>query len=375
MDIMKLLKAWQAVQKADPNKTFKDFVEDYTDDEHGIPGEAELVTGKPQASSGEGAVRMTREYSDPAPQGGMTQEYIAISRMIDKAMRSIEGMGKSLTAHDTILASILAHIAKGEPTAGDAESLLAKATSEMKKARKIIIKSELDEDEDEEEREENLSRAEKALNTAKSILLKAEDDDEEEDEEEAEKCRATHKSLVKQVKALREAAKAKKAASNQASHEDPETGNQADEAAAKSLEAAVTAVLTKLGITKSDPAPAQTTPPAPASTDSVTKADLAAALQPVQATVKDVMEAILGRSVNGAAPALQKSDAQAIMKARIARVQDAIDGEELNDLDAARASTILSHLSAAQEGKYDMNIVMSEIDKASYAVSSLFKAA
>lgn len=376
------MKAFMRSAKAVPETEFENYLEDYTDDEHRVPDGEQIPFGPTQAASGEGAVRMIREYSDPAKQQAITEEYIRFNRHIDKRLGAV---GKALTEQGKTLAAITTYLSKGATDEGEATggSLIEKAQTSLKKARKIIGKSEVDEDEDKDERAENLERAEKALSVAKAAILKAEDEDE--DEEEVEKARSLLKSLTKRVKDLHAAIKAAEG-HNQAPKEDPETGNQ-DAAAAKSLEAAVAAALEKLGVVKAetevekvqrekDEAAKAEAAKAAATGDAVGKAALQAALEPINMSLKSVLEVLAGQSKGLAVPpSLQKSDLNALVKARMDKVQEALDNEELSELDSQRALNIVSHLRAAQEGKMDMSVALGEIAKSSGAVQSLFSVA
>ncbi len=380
------MKAFMRSAKAVPETEFENFVEDYTDDEHRVPGGEQIPFGPAQAASGEGAVRMIREYSDPAKQQAITEEYIRFNRHIDKRLGAV---GKALTEQGKTLAAITTYLSKGATDEGEGtgDTLIEKAQTSLKKARKIIGKSEVDEDEDKDERAENLERAEKALSVAKAAILKAEDEDE--DEEEVEKARSLLKSLTKRVKDLHASIKAAEG-HNQAPKEDPETGNQ-DAAAAKALETAIAATLEKLGVVKAETevekaqrekdevakAEAAAKAAAAATTgDAVGKAALQAALEPINMSLKSLFEVLAGQSKGLAVPpSLQKSDLNALVKARMDKVQDALDNEELSELDSQRALNIVSHLRAAQEGKMDMSVALGEIAKSSGAVQSLFSVA
>lgn len=353
--------------KAVPESQFEDFVKDYTDDEHAVPTKEEIQTGSPQAASGGGAAAMVAQYSNPAPQQGITEEYIRFNR-------TLEGIGKAVATQGKVLAALTAYVKSTEtaPATSD-ESLVAKADLSLTKARKILIKAEMDDDEENDEKEESVTRAEKALSVAKTAILKAEE--EGEDDEKVEKARDLYKSLVRRTKDLRTTIKAKgKDAGNQADHADPATGNQDDAAAkaretqaaetAKAIEAAVQAALEKHGIGKA-------AEPAAVPGDGVSKAELTAALQPHTMALREMMEVIAGQSKN-IPPNLQKADMKALVKARVDKVREALDNGGLGEMDEMRATNILGHLHAAQEGKLDMNVVLGEIAKSSYSVQELF---
>ena len=93
-------------------------------------------------------------------------------------------------------------------------------------------------------------------------------------------------------------------------------------------------------------------------------------------SLKSLFEVLAGQSKGLAVPpSLQKSDLNALVKARMDKVQEALDNEELSELDSQRALNIVSHLRAAQEGKMDMSVALGEIAKSSGAVQSLFSVA
>jgi hypothetical protein len=363
----KFMKAFMVSAKAVPESEIDKFVEDYTDDEHRIPTEEEIKFGPTEASSGEGAVRMTKEYSNPAPQQAITEEYIEFNRMIDKRVASI---GKAVEQQGKILAGVVSFMQKAvstdqDDTGDEAEenaALTTKAVVSMKKARKSILKAEMDdEDEGNEEREEEVIRAEKALAVAKKAIEKAEEDDEE--EEGIEKALETFKSLTKRVKSLRKAIpNDKDDKGNQDDKIDPESGNQKD-GSAKSMKDMIKETLTEMGLSKA----AEAAPVADTS-------DVNKSLSIINMNLAQLFDAVAGKSQAAGAPVFQKSDAQAILKSKMDSVQSAIDNEELNDTECARAETLLSHMRAAQDGVLDHGTVVAEIAKAGSNIQRLFAA-
>lgn len=371
----KFMKAFMVSAKAVPEDEIDKFVEDYTDDEHKIPSKEEIKFGPTEASSGEGVVRMIGDYSNPAPQQAITEEYIRFNRMIDNRL---EAVGKAVEQQGKILAGVVAYMQKGisdvnedDPDAEDEENaaMTAKAESSLKKARKFIMKAEMDDDDDDdetnEEKEEEVIRAEKALKVAAKALEKAEEEDE--DEDRVEKALAVYKSLRKRVKLLRKSVPNKEDdRGNQGDEMNHESGNQED-GAAKSIEAQVKAALKELGITKAGDDKDD-------KEEKDDKDDVKKSLATLNLNLSQLFDVVAGRSQNGGAPVFQKSDAQAILKSKMQTVQDAIDNEELSELEIARAETLLSHMRAAQEGSLDSSVVAAEIAKASPNIQRLFAA-
>ena len=359
------MKAFMVSAKAVPEDEIDKFVEDYTDDEHRIPTAEEIKLGPTESASGEGAVRMIGEYSNPAPQQAITEEYIRFNRMIDKRLGAV---GKAVEQQGKILAGVVAYMQKAVSSPEDDDgqegnenaALTTKAEVNLKKARKALLKAEMDDDED-EDREEEVIRAEKALAIAAKALEKAEEEDE--DEDRVEKALETFKSLRTRVKALRKALPNKEDdKGNQDDAANPESGNQED-GAAKSVETLVHEALVKLGVAKAE-----------VEATSGTKDDVQKSLHTINMSLNQLFDAVAGRSQTAGAPVFQKSDAQAILKSKMNSVQEAIDNESLSELETARAETLLSHMRAAQDGVLDHGIVVAEIAKAGPNIQRLFAA-
>src|SRR5271170_839053 len=70
---------------------------DLWNDFHGIPTAKETTTGPTMVSSGGGAVHAMKEYSNPAPQVGITKEYEALAghtATYEDVSSLVKGLGK-----------------------------------------------------------------------------------------------------------------------------------------------------------------------------------------------------------------------------------------------------------------------------------------
>src|ERR1700760_4935981 len=111
-DAASLLARWVKVFKAIPDGVVDDL-EDVADmwtepgGEHKNPGRGEIGTGPAQRMSGDGAEQMIREYSDPAPQQGLTQQYADFQRMMADWAKSLNAR---LDQHQKAFAGLVAVI-------------------------------------------------------------------------------------------------------------------------------------------------------------------------------------------------------------------------------------------------------------------------
>lgn len=340
------------------------FVDDHLDDaesRHQVPSKEQVKFGPTEAASGEGVVRMIGDYSNPAPQQAITEEYIEFNRSFDKRLKKIEkavvDISKGHNQMASLVGGIVAAVEKAEAQDDEDAEMREMTEKAVRKAKVALFKAEMDEDDDDNEAvEESVISAEKAVNTAIKALTKAAEDDE--DEENMEKARKVAKALRERLKAI----KAKKDdKGNQNDGEDPKSGNQED-AAAKSMEAAVMAALTKLGITKSDGEPKDK------GAEEVQKS--IDALSNKVSTVSDLLNSLMGKSV-GTAPTFQKAEAKEMLKSRVDALSKAINEESLSDSDTAVAQRILSRIIQVQDGAIDASKLDEELRRAPESVLRL----
>ncbi len=340
------------------------FVDDHLDDaesRHQVPSKEQVKFGPTEAASGEGVVRMIGDYSNPAPQQAITEEYIEFNRSFDKRLKKIEkavvDISKGHNQMASLVGGIVAAVEKAEAQDDEDAEMREMTEKAVRKAKVALFKAEMDEDDDDNEAvEESVISAEKAVNTAIKALTKAAEEDE--DEEKMEKARKVAKALRERLKAI----KAKKDdKGNQNDGEDPKSGNQED-AAAKSMEAAVMAALTKLGITKSDGEPKGN------GAEEVQKS--IDALSNKVSTVSDLLNSLMGKSV-GTAPTFQKAEAKEMLKSRVDALSKAINEESLSDSDTAVAQRILSRIIQVQDGAIDASKLDEELRRAPESVLRL----
>ena len=340
------------------------FVDDHLDDaesRHQVPSKEQVKFGPTEAASGEGVVRMIGDYSNPAPQQAITEEYIEFNRSFDKRLKKIEkavvDISKGHNQMASLVGGIVAAVEKAEAQDDEDAEMREMTEKAVRKAKVALFKAEMDEDDDDNEAvEESVISAEKAVNTAIKALTKAAEDDE--DEENMEKARKVAKALRERLKAI----KAKKDdKGNQNDGEDPKSGNQED-AAAKSMEAAVMAALTKLGITKAEGEPKDK------GAEEVQKS--IDALSNKVSTVSDLLNSLMGKSV-GTAPTFQKAEAKEMLKSRIDALSNAINEESLSDSDTAVAQRILSRIIQVQDGAIDASKLDEELRRAPESVLRL----
>ena len=340
------------------------FVDDHLDDaesRHQVPSKEQVKFGPTEAASGEGVVRMIGDYSNPAPQQAITEEYIEFNRSFDKRLKKIEkavvDISKGHNQMASLVGGIVAAVEKAEEHDDEDKEVREMTEKAVRKAKVALFKAEMDEDDDDNEAvEESVISAEKAVNTAIKALTKAAEEDE--DEEKMEKARKVAKALRERLKAI----KAKKDdKGNQNDGEDPKSGNQED-AAAKSMEAAVMAALTKLGITKSDGEPKDK------GAEEVQKS--IDALSNKVSTVSDLLNSLMGKSV-GTAPTFQKAEAKEMLKSRVDALSKAINEESLSDSDTAVAQRILSRIIQVQDGAIDASKLDEELRRAPESVLRL----
>jgi len=387
-----LVSTWIKIFKNVPAEQLEDLkrVEDIWNEPGGQfsnPTRAEIKTGSPQESSGGGAERMVRQYSDPAPQMGMTEKYAEFSSMLSS-------FGKALQTHDAQITA-LAQMVKGaaeQPAATtksvDTDSALAKAELKLKKARSELRKADMADDEDKEEREEKksfLAEAQAALKSAKRLLTKAEDEERKEDDEDrAEKARADLRQLTKALKKAEdegterekkeedemEKARAAKAAAEKAI---ADAATAKAEAEAATTAAATTTVKAEEKEEKDEAKKAREAAEAEAamkaagtSVDPTVRDQIAL----LNTSVKGLMDVVMAGSKGRPLPAFIKGAAIADLGAK---VDAAIEAGALEDpYEIMKAQTIVTHVRAVQAGHLDAAVVDDEIAKAPTNVRQLF---
>ncbi|MHB8416392.1 MAG: hypothetical protein ACYDB1_13660, partial [Acidiferrobacteraceae bacterium] len=229
---------------------FEDIIEDLwqNGEMHRNPTREEIPSGPAESASGAGGARMVEHYAHPAPQHGVVEQYRAFSRMLFSLKADMDAVKSVL--HDLIKAD------ETPPKEGNA--LIEKAKEYLKKARMLVVKAEMsDDDEDEEDVGDQIEKALRILKSAKMALLKANEDEEEDEkrEDEVEKALDTVRALkrrltkasedyrirIEKAAADKEAAKAAKiaadAAAKAASDAAEKAVKDAAEAAAKAAAA------------------------------------------------------------------------------------------------------------------------------------------
>lgn len=159
-------------------------IEDLWDDPHRVPGADEIKFGPQESASGDGASKMVKEYSSPAPQGGITSEY-------EKFNREMVSMRRNIDSVKSAVGAILSVIKSEAPKDDDEEkdTLVEKANSFVKRAGKMVtravIKGDMaDTGEGDEDADEDFEKARTYLKKASALLVKAEEEDEDEDDVE-----------------------------------------------------------------------------------------------------------------------------------------------------------------------------------------------
>ena len=348
-----------------------------------VPTAQTIIFGPTEASSGAGAARMVEQYSDFAPQGGITALYTEFSRRMAPMRADIDAVKSEIS---TIKNSVFSLVKASEDAAAavaasagiivtkadddddedEKTRMVEKARKTMRKARVLIVKAEdaegedSEEDGEEDEISEDMEKAARLLKGVKEDLTKAEEarkDDEDEDEE-IEKARTMRKALVKRLSAVKKARapavvktkeeekaeeEAKKAAEaaakakdndkgNQDASQNPANGNQ-DDAAAKSSEVSL--------LTKS-----------------------------VSELMDFLMTSASGGRINPA-PVFQKAQQDKVASIAMA-IDEAADNREISDSEAIDAQGIVARLEMIKSGQVDRKSVLDMLAKSSPKVQALF---
>lgn len=345
-----------------------------------VPTAQTIIFGPTEASSGAGAARMVEQYSDFAPQNGITALYTEFSRRMAPMRADIDAVKSEIS---TIKNSVFSLVKASEDAAAAVASattikadddddedektrMVEKARKTMRKARVLIVKAEdaegsedSEEDGEEDEIAEDMEKAARLLKGVKEDLTKAEESrkDDEDEDEEIEKARSMRKALVKRLSAVRKARapavvktkeeeeaeeEAKKAAAeaakgqgndkgNQEASQNPANGNQ-DDAAAKSSEVSM--------LTKS-----------------------------VNELMDFLMNTASGSRINPA-PVFQK--AQDRMASIDLAIDEAADNMEISESEAVDAKGIVTRLEMIKSGQVDRKSVLDMLAKSSPKVQALF---
>ena len=332
-----------------------------TDGLHKNPTRAEVKIGKPQESSGGGAERMVREYSDPAPQMGMVATYEQFSSMLRDFGKALQAESRKSTMMQTaaLVELLTAKAAAPAAKAEQPDSVLAKAELKLKKARTELRKADMADMEDKEEREEAksfLEQAAVALKAAKRFLVKAEDEEAEDDEDRAEKARADYAKLVKALKKA----------------EDESTKREEDEMkeAEKARQVAEAVTAKAEPKEEDDEEKARLVAEAAAKASAPVDTSVRDQLTILQTSVKGLMETVMAGSKGTPMPTFSKG---APIDTIATRVEEAIeDGTLESPLEIMKAQTMITRMRAVQEGKMDAAVFESEVSLAPDNVRQLF---
>ena len=340
------------------------------------PTREEINIGPGEESSGRGAEKMVRDYSNPAPQ------HHGIEQAVERFGAMFEGFGKSMLSQQAAFLKAIQEdnkaikalvvqsiIAKGESEDDEEEDEeesevveinASRAKSKIEEAKKLIkALKKATTDEDKAKIRKALIKALESANFAVT-LCKSEDitkafaavlakadinvvQEEEEDEEEEEEAGKAKSAAVTDDAG---AAKAKKDdQGNQADREDPTNGNQAAAAKAQAAELAKT----QTQIT-----------------------DALKGLATLETSVKGMMDIVMGRTkIAETLPDIAKAKPDAIT-ALIANIHEMQDSGTITPADAAAALDIASQTRHAAAGNLDQAIVKSRLEKSSNTVRTLF---
>ncbi len=311
--------------------------------EHAVPDESKIKTGPSQEASGAGADKMVREYSHPAPQTVAVENYSRMASMFDKMARTM----KSMQDKQDALATVLLEAVKADtkPAALPTDTFIGKAESRLRLAKAALRKADMADEDEKDDKEEAVEKAERYLAAAKRLIAKAESEAEEaDDEDESEKVEKAISEHRKLSKALAKA----KAEMPVAKAEDEKDEKEVEKAAATVVA------------------------PAPVVAETVKSVD-PNRIDILETTIKGLMETVAGKSKHSALPDFMKS-AQAEDFAE--RVETAIDTGVLKEnAEVMKAKDILSRLQAVRSGDYDASRFKDDLDASPENVRNLFKLA
>lgn len=367
----------KAAQKLSASEHVKDHWEEGNTHSHAT--KEEIKIGTAQEASGGGAEKMTKEYSNPAPQHGITLVSEQLGRMLAPINSSMKALAETQVATLGVLKSMVAEKAKKSEDSDEdkdveemheskAKSFLLQAGDLIRKSKRFAAKAEDAKDDGDEEKCKALTaKARTAKREAAVLLGKArlfaaasgnatiksdvsalikksditvvEDEDEDDDEKESDKAKAAAVTDA-DVKA---AAKTDDAG-HQADKKDPANGNQA--AQTKAVD----------------------------TSDSTMKAlqDAMSGFKILETTVKGLMEVVAGRSkVSDLVPDISKAS-PALISSISERLADAEDSGRLSESDAACARNIIAKSGAAKQNLIPATVVSDLLSKAPINVRALF---
>ena len=356
--------------------------------EHRAPSRAEVVTGPAEPMSGRGAEKMIREYSDLAPQGGMTALYQRFEGILND-------FGKSLTADFDrkfgALADVVSEHAKaftalkgvadaavadttakaGEP---DGDTFFGKAQIKFVKAQKAFRKAEMEEDEDSrEERKSRLTEIADVLKSALKLISKA-DEEEKHEDEEVEKAVATVKALQQKVSVALGAIHKAEEDEKKAEEEKAEKARQAEATAKAEAEAAAAGGATAKAETEEEEEKKDDTAKSQALAQQVAET-VAKALEGktvIPGTMDEVFRLLTGMS-KSLAPAPDMAPVAKAAQDVAARLEAANDAGQLTGPEAIRGRELLARQAAVAAGKYDAGKFANDVAASPTAVRDIFQ--
>ena len=346
-----------------------------------VPTAQTIIFGPTEASSGAGAARMVEQYSDFAPQGGITALYAEFSRRmapmradmdaVKSEMATIKNSVFSLVkaSEDAAAAAVtVPAVAKADDDDDEDEKtrMVEKARKTMRKARVLIVKAEdaeggdSEEDGEEDEISEDMEKAARLLKGVKEDLTKAEEarkDDDDEDEE-IEKARTMRKALVKRLSAVKKA-RAPVVVKTKEEEEAEEEAKKAAEAAAKAKDN-----------DKGNQEAAQN----PANGNQEDAAAKSSEVSLLTKSVSELMDFLMTSASGGRinpAPVFQKAQQDKVASIAMA-IDEAADNREISDSEAIDAQGIVARLEMIKSGQVDRKSVLDMLAKSSPKVQALF---
>ena len=344
-----------------------------------VPTAQTIIFGPTEASSGAGAARMVEQYSDFAPQGGITALYTEFSRRmaplrsdidaVKSEMATIKNSVFSLVKASEDAAAAVAPAAKAKDDDEDEDEktrMVEKARKTMRKARVLIVKAEdaeggdSEEDGEEDEISEDMEKAARLLKGVKEDLTKAEEarkDDEDEDEE-IEKARTMRKSLVKRLSAVKKS-RAPAVVKTKEEEEAEEEAKKAAEAAAKA---------------KDNDKGNQDASQNPANGNQEDAAAKSSEVSLLTKSVSELMDFLMTSASGGRinpAPVFQKAQQDKVASIAMA-IDEAADNREISDSEAIDAQGIVARLEMIKSGQVDRKSVLDMLAKSSPKVQALF---
>jgi hypothetical protein len=365
----------------------------------------DIITGPAQEASGFGADKMAREYSEPAPQGGVAETTIKLGEMLLKSQKAqaaaIKAQGRQL---DTLVSAINALIDDGALTKALAEKALRKAESESDKESgsedeeadeeagesesgsgvEVEIENEIDDEEEDDEATKKAVRArifaKNRLKLAKARISKAADAAFDGNATQAARHRGVAKAHIAKARAWATLAKAgsPKAVSK-------------NEAIAKALRAAAKALPPEENGKEQEKFPATDDKPVGKSEEKKDEADemrdtmkaMQAALEKSHqglgvftATVNDVLAKINGSSRGTGVPPVQLVKSEAGANSLRGKVSELLDASVITQRDADTAEDVIGTIEAIQRGApVDAAIVKARITRMPDALQSVFASA